>query len=172
METPLVAVVISAENELAYMEDCERTLIGFGIPYESRVLSIHQAPEHCLEWSRQAAARGVRVIIAGASWSAPLATVISSLTTLPVIAVPLPVSPMHGFDSLMGMAQSYAGAPVATMAIGKPGAANAALLAVRILSLQFPQLGEQLKAYRASITQQVEGKDAALLQDRQRRRLG
>ncbi len=172
MENPLVAVVISAENELAYMEECERTLIGFGIPFESRVLSLQQAPEHCIEWARSVEKRGVKVVIAGSSWSAPLASVLSSFTILPVIAVPLPISPMHGLDALMGMAQSYVGAPIATMAVGKPGAANAGQLAVQILALQFPQLGDQLRAYRSGLAKQVEAKDGALYQDRQRRRLG
>jgi 5-(carboxyamino)imidazole ribonucleotide mutase len=172
MENPLIGVVITAENELPYMEECERILVGFGIPYEMRVLSVHQAPSHCIEWARTAASRGLQAIIVGAGWSAPLASVLAAHTTLPVIAVPLPVSSMQGLDSLMGMAQSNLGAPVATMSVGKAGAANAGLLAAQILSLKYPHLVESINGYRQQLAQQLEAKDAALLQDRMRRMSG
>lgn len=169
MENPLVGVVITAENELPYMEECERILVGFGIPYEMRVLSIQQAPDRCIEWARSAAGRGLQAIVVGTGWSAPLASCIAAHTTVPVIAVPLPVSSMQGLDSLMGMAQSTLGAPVATMAVGKTGAANAALFAAQMMSLKYPHLVESLNGYRSQLAQQLEAKDTALLQDRMRR---
>lgn len=172
MENPLIGVVISAENELPYMEECERVLVSFGIPYEIRVLSVHQAPDRCFEWARSASSRGLQAIIVGTGWAAPLSSVIASLTILPVIAVPLPVSSMHGQDALMGMAQSVMGAPVATMAVGKAGAANAGILATQILALKFPQLGEQISQFRTSLVGQIDAKDAALRQDRARRMSG
>lgn len=172
METPLVAVIISAENELPYMEECERVLIGFGIPYEIRVLSMQQAPDRALEWARTAAGRGIHVVVVGTGFSSPLANMIASLTHLPVVAVPLPVSSLHGLDALMGMAQTQMGAPVATMAVGKTGAANAGLFATRLLALKYPHLVESIQAYRVSLQQQLEAKDNALLQDRLRRRTG
>lgn len=172
METPLVGVVISAENELPYMEECERVLIGFGIPYEIRVLSVQQAPERCLEWARAAAGRGIHVIVVGSGVASPLANIVSSFTHLPVVAVPLPISSLHGLDSLMGMAQNQMGAPVATMALGKIGAANAGLFATRLLALKYPHLVESIQAYRLSLQQQLEAKDHALFQDRLRRRAG
>jgi 5-(carboxyamino)imidazole ribonucleotide mutase len=172
MDTPLVGLVISAENELPYMEECERILIGFGIPYEIRVLSLQQAPERCIEWARAAAGRGMQAIVVGTGWASSMASAIAAFTSLPVIAVPLPVSSMHGLDALMGMAQSNLGAPVATMAVGKTGAANAGLFATRILSLKYPHLMEAIQQYRVGLQQQVEAKDNFLLQDRLRRRSG
>ncbi|MBK06339.1 MAG: 5-(carboxyamino)imidazole ribonucleotide mutase [Deltaproteobacteria bacterium] len=172
MENPLIGVVISAENELPYMEECERILVGFGIPYEIRVLSIHQAPEKCIEWAKSAASRGLHAIVCGVGWSAPLASVLAAHTILPVIAVPLPVSSMHGLDSLMGMAQTNLGAPIATMAVGKSGAANAGLFAAQLLCLKYPHLVESINSFRAGLSQQVEAKDAALMQDRMRRMSG
>lgn len=169
METPLIGVVISAENELPYMEECERILVGFGIPYEIRVLSIHQAPDRTIEWARTAAGRGLQAVIVGTGWAAPLASVLAAYTVLPVIAVPLPVSSMQGLDSLMGMAQSNLGAPVATMSVGKAGAANAGLFAAQLLALKYPHLVESISGYKAQLAQQLEGKDTALLQDRMRR---
>ncbi len=170
METPLVGVIISAENELPYIEECERILIGFGIPYEIRVLSMQQAPDRCIEWARSAAERGLQAVIVGTGWASSLASAIASFTILPVVAVPLPVSSLHGLDSLMGMAQSNLGSPVATMALGKVGAANAGLFVTRILALKFPHLAEAIQGYRHGLQQQLEAKDTALLQDRMRRR--
>ncbi len=170
METPLVGVVISAENELPYMEECERVLIGFGIPYEIRVLSLQQAPEHCIEWARTAASRGLHTIVVGSGGASGLASAIASFTHLPVIAVPLPVTSLHGLDSLMSMAQSNLGAPVATMSVGKTGAANAGLFATRLLATKYPHLVESIQGYRTSLHQQLEAKDQALHQDRLRRR--
>ena len=170
METPLVGVVLSNENELPYMEECERILISFGTPYEMRVLSIQQAPEHCFEWARMADKRGLHAIIVGTGWASPLASAIASLTLLPVIAVPLPTSSMHGLDALMGMAQSNLGAPIATMAVGKVGAANAGLFATRVLAVKYPHLIETMQGYNQALKQQLEEKDNALLQDRIQRR--
>lgn len=172
MENPLVGVVMSSENELQYMEECERILIGFGIPYEIRVLSPHQSLDRLMEWARSALSRGMHVIIAGAGWAAHLPGTIAALTTLPVIGVPLPTSSMHGMDALLGVLQMSTGVPVATMAVGKVGAANAGILATQILGLKFPQLMESLRSYRAGLAQQVEVKDTALLQDRMRRLSG
>ncbi len=169
MENPLIAIVISSDNELPYLEEAERILAGFAIPYEMRMLSIQQSPERCIEWAKSAASRGLKAIIVGSSLSAPLANVIASLTIVPVIAVPLPISSMHGLDSLMGMAQSQLGAPVATMAVGKIGAANAGLFAAQLLATAFPQMVESIKAFRQNLAMQFDNKDNLLHQDRMRR---
>ncbi len=170
MENPLVAVIISAENELPYMEECERMLIGFGIPYEIRVLSLTEAPENCIEWAKTAHTRGIKIIIVGAGAVSPLASTIAAFTPLPVFAVPLPVSPLQGLDSLLSLAQTNLGAPVATFAVGKTGAANAGLLSAKILALQYPHLLETLNNFGLSLKQQVEQKDQALVQDRLQRK--
>ncbi len=170
MENPLVSIVISAENELPYMEECERVLLSFGVPYEIRFLSLQEAPELCIEWAKSIFSRGVKVVIVGSGAVSPLASTISAFTPLPVIAVPLPVSPLQGMDSLLSLAQSNLGAPVATMAVGKVGAANAGLLAVKILAIQYPHLLEIIQSFRQNLQQQVEQKDAALVQDRLQRR--
>jgi 5-(carboxyamino)imidazole ribonucleotide mutase len=171
MENPLVGVAISAENELPYMEECERILMGFGIPYEMRVLSVHQNLDRVVEWARGAQGRGIQVLIVGAGLAAPLASVIASQTLLPVVAVPLPTSSMQGLDALLGLAQSNVGAPIATMAVGKIGAANAGIFATQLLALKFPEnLLEPLQSFRAGMAQQCDSKDQALYQDRQQRR--
>lgn len=120
------------------------------IPFESRVLSAHRTPEETAEYARTAEGRGIEVIIAAAGGAAHLAGVIASSTLLPVLGVPIPSTSLDGIDSLLSIVQMPKGVPVGTLAIGKPGAANAALLAAEILALNDPALRDRLRAWRAA----------------------
>src|SRR5438874_13579656 len=128
-ESPLVSIVMGSDSDLEIMNEAARALDDFGIPYEIDVTSAHRSPARTGEFARNAASRGIKAIIAGAGGAAHLAGVIAAETTLPVIGVPIPSSALQGLDSLLATVQMPAGIPVATVAIGKAGAANARLLA-------------------------------------------
>jgi len=130
------------------MAECGKALEAFGIPYEERVLSAHRQPEETAQFARDAAAAGFKVIIAGAGMAAHLAGVVAAHTTLPVICVPLPGSALQGVDALLSMVQMPSGIPVATVAIGKAGAINAAILATEILALEDEELKKRLVEFR------------------------
>jgi 5-(carboxyamino)imidazole ribonucleotide mutase len=132
----------------------------FNVPCELRVISAHRTPDRAHQFGRSAKARGAKVIIAGAGKAAHLAGVMASLTTLPVIGVPMTTSDLGGLDSLLSTVQMPGGIPVATTAIGKAGAQNAGLLAVSILALTDDRLASQLDAYREKMSRQVEQADA------------
>ena len=149
MSKPLVSIVMGSDSDFDIMREAAKALEDFGIAYEIDVTSAHRSPERTADFARKAAGRGIRVIIAGAGGAAHLAGVIAAHTTLPVIGVPIPSTPLNGMDSLLATVQMPAGIPVATVAIGKPGAINAALLAVAILANKRPELREQLRKYRA-----------------------
>jgi 5-(carboxyamino)imidazole ribonucleotide mutase len=125
------------------------------IPHEARVLSAHRTPDQLIEYVDAARARGLRVMIAGAGGAAHLAGVIAAKTLLPVLGVPIAATPLNGLDSLLSIVQMPRGVPVGTLAIGKPGAANAALLAAEILALTDAALYERLAAWRAARAQEV-----------------
>jgi 5-(carboxyamino)imidazole ribonucleotide mutase len=125
------------------------------IPHEARVLSAHRTPDQLFEYIGTAEGRGVQVIIAAAGGAAHLAGVIAAKTLLPVLGVPVVATPLNGLDSLLSMVQMPRGIPVATLAIGKPGAANAALFAAAILALKDPALHDRLAAWRAARAQEV-----------------
>ncbi len=162
MTKPLVAIVMGSDSDLEIMREASKTLEDFGIPYEMDVASAHRSPARTSELARQAAARGIRVIIAGAGGAAHLAGVIAAQSTLPVIGVPLPSSSLQGLDALLATVQMPAGIPVATLAIGRAGAANAGILAVQILALSDKRLAKKLVEHRRKLAAGVEEKSRKL----------
>jgi len=148
---PVVGVVFGSESDRSVMSETGEYLDRFQIPYEVQVLSAHRNPERTAKYARDAAGRGLRVIIAGAGMAAHLAGAIAAHATLPVIGVPLPGSAVNGLDSLLSTVQMPAGVPVATVAIGKAGARNAAVLAAQILALGDDGLAERVKAFKAEL---------------------
>src|SRR5450432_4435762 len=144
-ENPVVSIVMGSDSDLEIMNETAKALDDFGIAYEIDVTSAHRSPARTSEFARNAAGRGIKVIIAGAGGAAHLAGVIAAETTLPVIGVPIPSTPLNGMDSLLAIVQMPAGIPVATTAIGKAGAINAALLAVAILANHDAALRQKLK---------------------------
>jgi 5-(carboxyamino)imidazole ribonucleotide mutase len=160
MANPLVGVVMGSDSDWSVMSDAAQALKEFGIEYEVEVLSAHRTPEKMIEWGKAAAGRGVKVIIAGAGGAAHLPGMLASVTTLPVIGVPVPLSKLDGMDSLLSIVQMPAGIPVATVSIG--GAKNAGILAVRILGTSDPNLENKLIEYGKSLSALVAEKNAQL----------
>ena len=160
MANPLVGVVMGSDSDWSVMSDAAQALKEFGIEYEVEVLSAHSTPEKMIEWGKAAAGRGVKVIIAGAGGAAHLPGMLASVTTLPVIGVPVPLSKLDGMDSLLSIVQMPAGIPVATVSIG--GAKNAGILAVRILGTSDPALENKLIEYGKSLSALVAEKNAQL----------
>lgn len=158
---PMVAIVMGSDSDLEIMREAGKALEGFGIDYEIDIASAHRSPARTSEFARSAAARGIQVIIAGAGGAAHLAGVIAAETTLPVIGVPIP-SVLNGLDSLLSIVQMPAGIPVATVAIGKPGATNAGILAAQILALSDAKLTEKLKSHKEKLAQGVVEKSKKL----------
>ena len=152
---PRVGIVMGSDSDLEVMQEAGRMLETLGVPYELTVASAHRAPERTRRWVHEAVARGVRVFIAGAGGAAALPGFVASETTLPVIGVPIP-SVLNGLDSLLSMVQMPRGLPVATVAIGKPGAANAGILAAQMLALSDPDLARRLTEHRAEMAREVE----------------
>jgi 5-(carboxyamino)imidazole ribonucleotide mutase len=150
----LVAVMMGSKSDWEVMKNAADTLSNFGIAHEVRVLSAHRTPDECAEYVRTAEGRGVQVIIAAAGGAAHLAGVVAAHTILPVLAVPMS-SALQGLDSLLSMVQMPAGIPVGTLAIGKPGAVNAALFAVAILARSNADLRTRLTEYRAEQARKV-----------------
>jgi phosphoribosylaminoimidazole carboxylase PurE protein len=144
-----VAIVMGSVSDDEIMKNCERYLQYFGVEYEKMVLSAHRNPIETIEFARNAEERGFKVIIAGAGMAAHLPGVIAANTTLPVIGVPIPSSELNGVDSLYSIVQMPPGIPVATVAIGKSGAVNAAVLAVQMLALQDENLKKKLEEFRS-----------------------
>ena len=158
--TPLVGIVIGSDTDHPTMEVAVRVLNEFGIPCEMTIASAHRSPNRVEAYAREAEARGLRVIIAGAGAAAHLAGVLAGRTVLPVIGVPLGGSTLGGLDALLSTVQMPGGVPVATVGIG--GARNAALLAVQILSTADPDLREQYRKYKDRLAREVEEKAARL----------
>jgi 5-(carboxyamino)imidazole ribonucleotide mutase len=154
-EQPLVGVVMGSKSDYEVLSAAIDILRELGIPHEARVLSAHRTPDQLFEYVEKATAAGMRVIIAGAGGAAHLAGVIAAKTLIPVLAVPIAATPLNGLDSLLSMVQMPKGIPVATLAIGKPGAANAALFAAEILALNDAALHKRLAAWRAKRAQEV-----------------
>ncbi len=152
---PLVGVIMGSASDRPTMRRAEEILEELEIPYESRIVSAHRTPDWMFEYASTAEARGIEVIIAGAGGAAHLPGMVASKTLLPVIGVPVKSSALSGLDSLLSIAQMPAGVPVATMAIGEAGAANAALAAARILALKRPELRERLKRRAETIAKKV-----------------
>ena len=154
-----VSIVMGSQSDEDVMAKAAEVLSEFGISHEMRVISAHRTPDKAHELGRSARERGTKVIIAGAGKAAHLAGVMASLTTLPVIGVPMKTSDLGGLDSLLSTVQMPGGIPVATTAIGSSGAKNAALLAVAILALTDQDLEAELEAYRKKMTEAVEKDD-------------
>ena len=167
-ETPLVSIVMGSDSDLEIMNEAAKALDEFGIPYEIDVTSAHRSPARTSEYSRAAAGRGVKIIIAGAGGAAHLAGVIAAETTLPVIAVPIPSTSLQGLDSLLAMVQMPAGIPVATVAIGKPGATNAGILAAQMLGLADQAIAKKLTQYKEKLAQGVAAKSRKLQESRKK----
>lgn len=161
-DAPLVLLMMGSDTDLSTMQEAADILSSFDIPYEMRISSAHRSPVRTLKLASEAAGRGIKIIIAGAGMAAHLAGVVASKTILPVIGVPMPGGALNGVDALYATVQMPAGIPVATMAIGKAGAKNAALFAVQILALSEPLLAESLLKYRIEMDKELEQKDAEL----------
>jgi len=147
--SPLVAVIMGSKSDWETMRHADEVLTTFGVPHECRVVSAHRTPAFMAEYAQAAESRGVQVIIAAAGGAAHLPGMVAAHTILPVFGVPIESHTLKGVDSLLSIVQMPRGIPVGTLAIGKAGAANAALLAVAVLATRDPGLGGKLKAFRA-----------------------
>ncbi|MBZ5530535.1 MAG: 5-(carboxyamino)imidazole ribonucleotide mutase [Acidobacteriia bacterium] len=167
-DTPLVSIVMGSDSDLEIMNEAAKALDDFGIEYEIDVTSAHRSPARTGEFARNAAGRGIKVIIAGAGGAAHLAGVIAAESTLPVIGVPIPSTPLNGLDSLLAIVQMPAGIPVATVAIGKAGATNAGILAAQIIALSNATVAGKMKSLKEKLAKSVEEKSQKLQQMRKR----
>jgi 5-(carboxyamino)imidazole ribonucleotide mutase len=152
---PLVGIIMGSRSDWETMRQADEILTEFGIPHESKIVSAHRTPAWMAEYATSAEERGLEVIIAGAGGAAHLPGMVAAQTVLPVIGVPVQSAALNGLDSLLSIVQMPKGVPVATVAIGASGAANAGLLAVAILATSRPVLREQLRKYRAEIAAAV-----------------
>lgn len=154
-EKPIVAIIMGSKSDWATMVKASEMLDKFGVPHESKVVSAHRTPDLLFEFAKTAESRGIEVIIAGAGGAAHLPGMCASQTILPVLGVPVESKALKGIDSLLSIAQMPAGIPVGTLAIGQPGATNAALFTVAILANSRPELKEKLHKFRESQTKTV-----------------
>lgn len=152
---PLVGVIMGSKSDWETMKHAVETLEQLSVPYETRVVSAHRTPDLLFEYASSARERGLRVIIAGAGGAAHLPGMTAAKTSLPVLGVPVESKALKGLDSLLSIAQMPAGIPVGTLAIGRAGAVNAALLATAILANEFPAFQDRLEQYRQAQTQSV-----------------
>ena len=160
MVQPIVGVVMGSDSDWSVMSDAAQALKEFGIEYEVEVLSAHRTPERMIEWGKAAADRGIKVIIAGAGGAAHLPGMLASVTTLPVVGVPVALAKLDGMDSLLSIVQMPAGIPVATVSIG--GARNAGILAARIIGTNDASMSEKLAAFGESLKVTVAEKNEKL----------
>ena len=163
---PRVGVLMGSDSDWEVMSAAARRLEGFAIPYEVTVTSAHRAPQRTAAYASSARDRGLQVLICGAGVAAHLAGVVAAHTSLPVIGVPLEAGSLRGWDALLATVQMPPGVPVATVAVGKAGAENAAILAVQILALGDADLQRRLDQFKTELARQVEEKDARLQQQR------
>ena len=166
MQDPVVLIVMGSDSDLPVMEEAAAILAEFQVPFEMRVSSAHRSPKRTAALAAEAAGRGVKVVIAAAGMAAHLAGVIAAETTLPVIGVPMPGGALNGLDALYATVQMPGGIPVATMAIGKAGAKNAALFAIQILALADRDLADRVSLFRERMAGEVEEKDRELQRKR------
>jgi 5-(carboxyamino)imidazole ribonucleotide mutase len=159
-EPALVGIVMGSQSDWDTMRHAADTLARLGVPHETRIVSAHRTPKRLYAYAEGAKARGLKAIIAGAGGAAHLPGMTASLTPLPVFGVPIESKALSGLDSLLSIVQMPAGIPVGTLAIGKAGAVNAALLAAAVLALTDPALAAALEAYRAQQTAAVEERPA------------
>ncbi|MFN3369946.1 MAG: 5-(carboxyamino)imidazole ribonucleotide mutase [Sphingomonadaceae bacterium] len=154
-QAPLVGIIMGSTSDWETMRHAADILAELDVPHETKVVSAHRTPRRMVDYAEAAAARGIRVIIAGAGGAAHLPGMVASLTPLPVLGVPVPSLALSGLDSLLSIVQMPAGVPVGTLAIGKAGATNAGLLAAAMLATQDPPLAKRLAAWRAARTDAV-----------------
>ena len=154
-QAPWVGVIMGSKSDLEHLQPAVDLLTELHIPHEVRIVSAHRTPQWMAEYASTAEQRGLEVIIAGAGGAAHLPGMVSAHTILPVLGVPVPATMLNGLDALLSIVQMPKGVPVGTLAIGKPGAANAALLAAAILSAGRPDLRERLRAWRDARTREV-----------------
>jgi 5-(carboxyamino)imidazole ribonucleotide mutase len=152
---PLVGIIMGSQSDWDTMRHTAETLAGLGVPHEVRVVSAHRTPDLLFEYASTAEARGLEVIVAGAGGAAHLPGMTASKTVLPVLGVPVQSAALSGTDSVLSILQMPAGVPVGTLAIGRSGAVNAALLAAAVLGIKHPKIREALKHYRAKQTAAV-----------------
>ena len=152
---PKVLIIMGSDSDLPIMEEAEKVLKGFNIPYEITIASAHRSPKRTVRLAMDAEKKGIEVIITGAGSAAHLAGVIAAHTILPVIGVPIDSSPLKGIDALFSTVQMPPGIPVAAMAIGKAGAKNAAIFAAQILQFKNPSLSKALRTYKEKMAQGV-----------------
>jgi 5-(carboxyamino)imidazole ribonucleotide mutase len=155
LESPLVGVVMGSRSDYPVMEPCIELLREFGIAHEARVVSAHRTPDWMFRYAEEAEARGLRVIVAAAGGAAHLPGMLAAKTLVPVLGVPVPATMLNGVDSLLSIVQMPKGVPVGTLAIGKPGAANAALFAAQMLAATDGKLRERLRMWREGRTREV-----------------
>jgi 5-(carboxyamino)imidazole ribonucleotide mutase len=148
--TPPVAIIMGSQSDWPTMRHAADTLDALGVAHLDRIVSAHRTPERLVEFATGAKAQGLQVVIAGAGGAAHLPGMVAAMTTLPVFGVPVESKALSGWDSLLSIVQMPAGVPVGTLAIGRSGAVNAALLAASVLSLADPDLGARLEAHRAA----------------------
>ncbi|HET9451975.1 MAG TPA: 5-(carboxyamino)imidazole ribonucleotide mutase [Aggregicoccus sp.] len=153
--TPWVGVIMGGKSDLEYLRPGIDILQELGIPHEVRIVSAHRTPDWMFQYAESAESRGLSVIIAAAGGAAHLPGMVAAKCLLPVLGVPMPTTVLNGFDALLSIVQMPKGIPVGTQAIGKPGAANAALHAASILALKYPELRERLAAFRKARTDEV-----------------
>jgi 5-(carboxyamino)imidazole ribonucleotide mutase len=154
-DLPLVGIIMGSQSDWDTLRHASTTLETLGVPHETRIVSAHRTPDRLVQYARTAAGRGLQVIIAGAGGAAHLPGMAASMTALPVLGVPVQSHALSGLDSLLSIVQMPGGIPVGTLAIGKPGAINAALLAASILALTDPALAQRLATWRQTQTDSV-----------------
>ena len=152
---PLVGIIMGSKSDFETLAPAAEILKELGVPFEVKIVSAHRTPDWMFQYAENAESRGLEVIIAGAGGAAHLPGMVAAKTTLPVLGVPVPATMLNGVDSLLSIVQMPKGVPVGTLAIGKPGAANAGLLAASIVANKRPELREKLKTWRASRRDEV-----------------
>jgi 5-(carboxyamino)imidazole ribonucleotide mutase len=155
MSAPLVGIIMGSRSDWPVMQHAAEMLARLGVPYEAKVVSAHRTPKRLYDYASSAEARGLKIIIAGAGGAAHLPGMAASMTNLPVLGVPVPATALQGQDALLSIVQMPGGIPVGTLAIGKPGAINAGLLAASILALSDPALRDRVASLRAEQTESV-----------------
>jgi phosphoribosylaminoimidazole carboxylase PurE protein len=155
----MIGILMGSDSDLPTMQEATKILEEFGVPFELRICSAHRTPERLVRYAREAEGRGLQVLIAGAGGAAHLAGALAAQVTLPVIGVPVESGPLNGLDALLSTVQMPGGVPVATVAIGRAGARNAALLAIQILALSDSRLKGKLTDHRARMAADVAAKD-------------
>jgi 5-(carboxyamino)imidazole ribonucleotide mutase len=153
--TPLVGVIMGSKSDLKYMQAAADVLKELEVPFEMQIVSAHRTPDWMFEYASTAERRGLEVIVAGAGGAAHLPGMVAAKTLIPVLGVPIPATTLNGLDALLSIVQMPRGVPVGTLAVGEPGAANAALLAASIVSHARPEIRERLRRWRASRSEEV-----------------